>query len=349
MDEIAKLLKYILFAILVSHLTLSQGQPIITEPQPFVSIPFYHSEGTETDIISSFTENKHVYRHGVYHGKRSDPDLEGEHVERNSGGHKETRQVPNHPEHSLVSMQQSGPPGPGSQNGPRRYSRNDGLSSLCSIFRTFLDPRRFPRCHVSNVEHSANSYFDRSNGPNANELISEGNLEQRSQREREQQQRQRNHDEFINRNGPSSINSDGASSSDLSNPSTNLGGPSQPDSTQSLANKRYDHLEDAQINHSGEEDDDQILGGSGPGGPRPPPPHQDPTKISQDRTMIVVPERQCPQGQRRDPRGYCRRIVKIRTSYQQYGPPQGVVRPIPIRYYYSRIVTIPALHFFFPS
>lgn len=86
----------------------------------------------------------------------------------------------------------------------------------------------------------------------------------------------------------------------------------------------------------------------------------DPTKVSQDRTMILVPERSCPPGSRRDARGYCRRLVKIRTNYQ-YGPPPlparmgqngggaGVVRPIPIRYYYSRIVTIPAFQFFYPS
>jgi hypothetical protein len=121
-------------------------------------------------------------------------------------------------------------------------------------------------------------------------------------------------------------------------------------------------LEETQINNSGEEDNndhslmeehdnnnDEQQGSRG---------DFDPTKISMDRTMILVPERICPPGHRRDSRGYCRRVVKIRTNYQ-YGPPppyqknnnnnNNVVRSIPIRYYYSRIVTIPAFQFFFPN
>jgi hypothetical protein len=109
--------------------------------------------------------------------------------------------------------------------------------------------------------------------------------------------------------------------------------------------------------HNNENDDDHDV--------------PDPTKISQDRTMILVPERSCPSGQRRDARGYCRRLVKIRTNYE-YGPPPPLtrssssnqnggnnnnnnnnnnnsLRPIPIRYYYSRIVTIPAFQFFYPN
>ncbi|OXA37647.1 hypothetical protein Fcan01_27576 [Folsomia candida] len=152
-----------------------------------------------------------------------------------------------------------------------------------------------------------------------------------------------------------------------------------PQQQQARRHQQHD-LDDEQINTSGEVDmanvaeaegiicrssrrggrggDHQSLDGMGHHG-GPGDDLIDETKISQDRTMILVPERSCPQGQRRDARGYCRRMVKIRTNYE-YGPPllrssgsqqqqNSLVRPIPIRYYYSRIVSIPAFQFFYPN
>jgi len=97
-------------------------------------------------------------------------------------------------------------------------------------------------------------------------------------------------------------------------------------------------------------------------------PPMDPSKTSQSRSMILVPERGCPTGERRDVRGYCRKSLRIRTSYQ-YGPPPlppsyhqqqqhsrsfkgnkgNVVRQIPIRYYYSRVVSIPPFQLLIPT
>lgn len=68
----------------------------------------------------------------------------------------------------------------------------------------------------------------------------------------------------------------------------------------------------------------------------------DDTKILQDKTTIIVPDRPCPTGQRRDPRGYCRTVLHIRT----YNGQQISVRPV--RYYYRRYVAIPTLHFILP-
>lgn len=73
----------------------------------------------------------------------------------------------------------------------------------------------------------------------------------------------------------------------------------------------------------------------------------DPTKISQDRAMIIVPNRTCPRDHRRDRHGYCRRAVKLRTNYHYYGPPMGRGRPI--RYYYNKFVSVPTLSFYGPG
>lgn len=349
--EIVKLLKYILFTFLLSNVIIL-SHALVTESPSIVPVPFYHSEEVRSDLIASFSGNREGFRNTPQVQRRQD-DLDPDHT----GGHKGIRQVPSRPPHSS-DRRMLPPPHP-----HRRFSEHqESLGSLCSIFRTFLEPRRFHRCHVYNGEPSGHppNHFDRdgptdgsSNGPlHSNDLNHEsptrdGHLQQQQQIQQHHHNLQhhgRNIDGIQQRESHNGPKNGGP-------PPHDLRGPPPPPSMlppQSIAEKRYDHhIDDIHLNHSGEEEDEDghHLIHSG----LPPSHHQDPTKISQDRTMIVVPERSCPPGQRRDPRGYCRRLVKIRTNYQYGHPPQGVVRPIPIRYYYSRIVAIPTLHFFFQN
>ncbi|CAG7723330.1 unnamed protein product [Allacma fusca] len=58
--------------------------------------------------------------------------------------------------------------------------------------------------------------------------------------------------------------------------------------------------------------------------------NEDETKIIRSKTMIIVPERSCPPGKRKDNRGYCRTVYR----FQPYTNPPP--RPGPIRFYYRR-------------
>jgi len=68
-------------------------------------------------------------------------------------------------------------------------------------------------------------------------------------------------------------------------------------------------------------------------------PGYDETKILKDKTAIIVPDRPCPHGQRRDPGGYCRTVLRFRPI-AVYGQP--------IKYYYRKYVSVPTLHFILP-
>ena len=78
--------------------------------------------------------------------------------------------------------------------------------------------------------------------------------------------------------------------------------------------------------------------------------NEDETKIIRSKTMIIVPERSCPPGKRRDIRGYCRTVYRFPQQQQSYGnqppPPRG--NNGPVRLYYRRYVAVPTLHFILP-
>ncbi len=198
--------------------------------------------------------------------------------------------------------------------GPRSPQR---LGSLCSLFRTFLDARSV-NCRVSL--------------PNPNRI------HRRISEEEEQGGRpdlDTNALVQIQSESGSRIEGEGGQGQmgSLDRMDTHLGnGSDEEDEQDDDEELRHQyHMRLHQFRHR--------LHGHGHG---PPPRIHDETKILQDKTTIIVPERPCQIGQRRDPGGYCRTVLRIRPYYGQ----QLSVRPI--KYYYRRFVSVPTLHFILP-
>jgi len=332
--ELIKMLKYIL--LVTSLVSAVQCHPLVTEQEPAVApVPFHHSGEQYSEVIPSLisaSSNGHkptspdggstplIANEGNVGRIQMTPvsdirDIPDDLDDKNSGGPKHVRQV--------------------TRNLPGAPPPSDDIGSLCSIFQFFLEPRRYSRCRVSNAaaeaERGRNEEIPR---PSRVGIDSD--------------------DDFtFNSNYHRSVSNE--VTSDRSGPNDNFHSESenreiQSDSQRQMqsASKRYDQLEELQIH-----DDDHQHGGDDGNHHHhhliPPPPMF--PKSSLDRTTIIVPDRPCPRGERRDHKGYCRRIVRVRPSYQ-YGPPptygHGPSRPYR-PYYYSRFVSVPTLQFFIPS
>lgn len=349
------MLKYILLICGVSMCV--QCHPLVTEKPSVVPVPIHHSgedyssvvpslisdsihkipvsSSHSTSIESNTQDDKMLVRREVSMSPvKNIRDIQDDTQSKNSGGQKRVRQVP-----------EGGPPSEASNGSP------PPSEELCSIFQFFLESRRFSRCRVSNTDNERHN-----DGPpppratielGAHRFDFNSNFHRPVSNDVAPSSDPRNGDNFQSESETREIENESQRSiiHDLP-PRMELGNPNRNDEKQQTASKRYDQIDDLTF-HGGLED--HFIG---PHHPPPPPPGPPPMypKSSLDRTTIIVPERPCPRGERRDHKGFCRRIVRVSRPNYQYGPPPPPYGPSrPIRYYYSRFVSVPTLQFFIPA
>lgn len=348
------MLKYIL--LLGSFIISVHCHPLVTEQTPVDTVPIHQADEEFSSVVPSLiSEGSHkisaatsqistdTVKHVDQVMRRAIPmspvenirDIQDDLSPKNTGGQKRVRQI------------QEESPSPTSGGSP------PPTEELCSIFQFFLESRRYSRCRVSN----SNAEGERSSEPLPGPPPPpRGPLDIGHRFDFNPNF----HRPVSNEVAPSSDTSgsdnfqSGSENREIENvPQRNivshisrqmeLGGSARMEAREQTASKRYDNLDELQI-HSGPlgpSEDHLIV-------PPPGPPPMFP-KSSLDRTTIIVPERPCPRGERRDHKGFCRRIVRVRPNYQ-YGPPPpppyGPPRP---RYYYTRFVSVPTLQFFIPA
>lgn len=352
--ELIKMLKYILLG---SFLLLPVNcGPLITERPPVVPVPIHDSGEEYSDVIPSLISNPNG---GSSQPKPSSTNplsmlMSMSMSDDGAGGRVMMSPVPH-----ISEIEDFAPNSTGGQKHVRQvHDTSSGPGSpppsdeLCSIFQFFLEPRRYSRCRVSN-SYSDNEHSDSVPSPPLREMIGP-----EPPFEFSPNYHGPGSNEVIPTSGPNSDNfQSGSETREVESadhrqlphqfsPGMNID-QGRRENGEPSASKRYDHhIEEIPIHHGHlpGPDHDHLV---------PPPPGPPPMfpKSSLDRTTIIVPERPCPRGERRDHKGFCRRIVRVRPSYQ-YGPPPppphyGHSRPI--RYYYSRFVSVPTLQFFIPA
>ncbi|CAL8114170.1 unnamed protein product [Orchesella dallaii] len=336
--EIIKMLKYILLA--TSLVSSVQCHPLFTEQLSVAPVPFHHSGEQYSEVIPSLISAS-ANGHKTTSPDGSAPpiaenvgrmrmtpvsdimDVPDDLDDKNSGGLKHVRQV--------------------TRNLPGAPPPSDELGSLCSIFQFFLEPRRYSRCRVSNAENGRNEGIPSRVGIDSDDGFAFNSNYHRSvsNEVESSDQSSRGSDSFHSESENREIESD--AQRQIFTSGMELSGNRREQS----ASKRYD-LEELHI-HDGDHQHDSDDGNHHHHHLNPPPPMF--PKSSLDRTTIIVPDRPCPRGERRDRRDHCRRVVRVRPSYQ-YGPPPtyGHGPPRSYRpYYYSRFVSVPTLQFFIPS
>jgi hypothetical protein len=275
--EVVKLLKYILFGSILLLLPVCSSLPLVSEPPP---PPPFNDDGGHI----RYGESQFHRKNDLLDPQHQQHDAEAENNMRNM--------MPIIPMSMMMMMPNNNDNNNMRSSSPTVLDKFGG--SLCSIFKTFLEPRRrFQRCHVGQGHgQGVRGRRSRNRGPRGPLRSNDLNLDIDNDRENmarmmmmiQHQQEMINSRKF-------------------------------DEAYQHQNQNRNRLLDEEQINNSGEvlensrnerpsDDDEGIEGRDEPNHRHP---HEnddhdvpDPTKISQDRTMILVPERSCPSGQRRD-------------------------------------------------